>query len=148
MFRLPCLLDPPVAPTAVGFAHRAAGPFTPRNERAVTRHEPWHRYIPEPGNWYGRTFIHWNVALSAATESLRYNYPIFNITSIQHPASSLSLFRSHLFLKIFAHIFAPQLIFRADGLMERSPFGIGAFTGHHDGETRVQISGMMFFEGS
>ena len=28
MFRLPCLLGPPVAPTAVGFAHRAAMAFT------------------------------------------------------------------------------------------------------------------------
>ncbi len=71
MFRLPCLLGPPVAPTAVGFAHRAAGPFTPRNGRVVTLHELWHRYIPEPGNWYGGTFTHWNAALSAATESLR-----------------------------------------------------------------------------
>ena len=71
MFRLPCLLGPPVAPTAVGFAHRAARPFTPRNERVVTRHELWHRYIPEPGNWYGGTFTHWNAALSAAPESLR-----------------------------------------------------------------------------
>jgi hypothetical protein len=71
MFRLPCLLGPPVAPTAVGFAHRAAGPFTPRNGRVVTLHELWHRYIPEPGNWYGGTFTHWNAALSAAPESLR-----------------------------------------------------------------------------
>jgi hypothetical protein len=55
----------------VGFAHRAAGPFTPRNERVVTLHELWHRYIPEPGNWYGGTFTHWNAALSAAPESLR-----------------------------------------------------------------------------
>ena len=35
MFRLPCLLGPPVAPTAVSLAHRAAGPFTPRNGRVV-----------------------------------------------------------------------------------------------------------------
>ena len=35
MFRLPCLLDPQVAPTAVT-NHRAAGPFTPRNENVVT----------------------------------------------------------------------------------------------------------------
>ena len=74
MFRLPCLLGPPVAPTAVGFAHRAAGPFTPRNGRVVTLHELWHRYIPEPGNWYGGTFAHWNAALSAAPESLRSVY--------------------------------------------------------------------------
>jgi len=74
MFRLPCLLGPPVAPTAVGFAHRAAGPFTPRNERVVTLHELWHRFIPEPGNWYGGTFTHWNAALSAAPESLRSDF--------------------------------------------------------------------------
>jgi hypothetical protein len=74
MFRLPCLLGPPVAPTAVCLAHRAAGPFTPRNERVVTRHELWHRYIPEPGNWYGGTCTHWSVALSAATESLRSGF--------------------------------------------------------------------------
>ena len=30
MFRLPCSLDPPIAPTAV-VTHGAAGPFTPRN---------------------------------------------------------------------------------------------------------------------
>jgi len=35
MFRLPCLLDPQVAPTAVT-KHRAAKPFTPRNENVVT----------------------------------------------------------------------------------------------------------------
>ena len=37
MFRLPCLLDPQVAPTAVT-KHRAARPFTPRNENVVTQH--------------------------------------------------------------------------------------------------------------
>lgn len=36
MFRLPCSLGPPVAPTAVPW-HRAAGPFTTRNEHVVTR---------------------------------------------------------------------------------------------------------------
>jgi hypothetical protein len=88
MFRLPCLLDPPVAPTAVGFAHRAAGPFTPRNGRVVTLHELWHRYIPEPGNWYGGTFTHWNAALSAATESLNLAlnpYVLFHANCITYP---------------------------------------------------------------
>jgi hypothetical protein len=36
MFRLLCSLGPPVAPTAVP-RHRAAGPFTSRNEHVVTR---------------------------------------------------------------------------------------------------------------
>jgi hypothetical protein len=36
MFRLPCLLDPQVAPTAEAHSLRAAGPFTPRNEHVVT----------------------------------------------------------------------------------------------------------------
>ena len=56
MFRLPYLLDLQVAPTSTALRHRAARPFTPRNERAVTLHEPWYRYIPEPSNWYGGTF--------------------------------------------------------------------------------------------
>ena len=57
MFRLPYLLDLQVAPTSTAFLrHRAARPFTPRNERVVTLHEPWYRYIPEPSNWYGGTF--------------------------------------------------------------------------------------------
>ena len=63
-----------VAPTAEEQVFKAAGPFTPRNGRVVTLHELWHRYIPEPGNWYGGTFTHWNAALSAATESLRSDY--------------------------------------------------------------------------
>jgi hypothetical protein len=32
------------------YIHRAAGPFTPRNGHAVTRHELWYRYMPETGN--------------------------------------------------------------------------------------------------
>ena len=37
MFRLPCLLDPPIAPTAAAlFVRTAAGPFTPRNEPGIT----------------------------------------------------------------------------------------------------------------
>lgn len=49
--------------------HRAAGPFTPRNEHAVTRHEPWHRYVPESSNWHGGTLTRWIAALPAATVS-------------------------------------------------------------------------------
>jgi len=45
----------------------AAGPFTPRNERAVTLHELWHRYMYESGNLHGRTSTCWMMALSAAT---------------------------------------------------------------------------------
>jgi len=39
MFRLPYLLDPPIAPTAIPTLseYRAAGPFTPRNELTITR---------------------------------------------------------------------------------------------------------------
>jgi len=37
MFRLPCLLDPQVAPTAVTY-RRPARPFTPGNENVVTQH--------------------------------------------------------------------------------------------------------------
>ena len=36
MFRLPCLLGPPIAPTAAALVRRAAGPFTPRNEPGIT----------------------------------------------------------------------------------------------------------------
>jgi hypothetical protein len=36
MFRPPCSLDPHVAPTAVNYILRAAGPFTPRNGHVVT----------------------------------------------------------------------------------------------------------------
>jgi hypothetical protein len=102
MFRLPCLLGPPVAPTAVGFAHRAAGPFTPRNGRVVTLHELWHRYIPEPGNWYGGTFTHWNAALSAATESLCSVF--FKIDRIHYFNIRYSLFdiRYSLFQSFFS----------------------------------------------
>jgi hypothetical protein len=57
MFRLPYSLDLQVAPTSTALLrNRAARPFTPRNERAVALHELWHHYIPEPSNWYGRTF--------------------------------------------------------------------------------------------
>ena len=57
MFRLPYLLDLQVAPTSITLLrHRAARPFTPRNGRVVTLHEPWYRYIPEPSNWYDGTF--------------------------------------------------------------------------------------------
>ena len=37
MFRLPYSLGPLIAPTAVANVHRAAGPFTPRNRRTITR---------------------------------------------------------------------------------------------------------------
>jgi len=39
-----------------GTSHRAARPFTPRNERVGTLHELWQRYISESSNWYGGTF--------------------------------------------------------------------------------------------
>jgi len=32
----------------------------------VTHHELWYRYMPESGNWHGRTFTRWIAALSAA----------------------------------------------------------------------------------
>ena len=67
MFRLPYLLDPPVAPTAANPSRRAAGPYTPRNAHLVTQHGPWYRYVPESGNWHGRTFTRWIAALSAAS---------------------------------------------------------------------------------
>ena len=50
MFRLSCLLDPQVAPTAETQKPRAAGPFTPRNGHVVSQHELWHRYMSESGN--------------------------------------------------------------------------------------------------
>lgn len=50
MFRLPRLLDPPVAPTAVASRLRAAGPFTPRRTRLVTCPEQWHRYVSVTSN--------------------------------------------------------------------------------------------------
>jgi hypothetical protein len=50
MFRLPYLLGPQVAPTAEEQVFKAARPFTPRNERAVTQHELWYRYISESSN--------------------------------------------------------------------------------------------------
>ena len=60
MFRLPYLLGLQVAPTSRApvalQSHRAARPFTPRNERVVTLHELWYRYIPESSNWYDGTF--------------------------------------------------------------------------------------------
>src|SRR5262250_108987 len=68
MFRLPCLLDPQVAPTAAALA--------PQGSRAVYTtlwtggypQELWYRYVPESGNWHGGTHTRWIVALSAATE--------------------------------------------------------------------------------
>jgi len=74
MFRLPCLLDPPTAPTAP-LSRWAAGPFTPRIGHAVTGHDLWHRYLPESGNWQGGTFTRWIAALSAAPQNLTYNRP-------------------------------------------------------------------------
>jgi hypothetical protein len=69
MFRLPCLLDPQVAPTAMA--------FQPQGSRAVYStqwtwsypQELWYRYVPESGNWHGGTFTHWTMALSAATHA-------------------------------------------------------------------------------
>ena len=45
----------------------AAGPFTPRKERAVTQHELWYRYVPESGNWHDGTCTRKIEAFSAAT---------------------------------------------------------------------------------
>jgi len=67
MFRPPCSLDPQVAPTATQKCW-AAGPFTPRNGHAVTRHELWYRYMPESGNWHGGTLTRWIAALPAAPQ--------------------------------------------------------------------------------
>ena len=55
-------MPPPCSPVP----DKAAGPYTPRSYRAVTQHELWHHYVPEPGNWYGRFFPGWNAVLSAA----------------------------------------------------------------------------------
>jgi hypothetical protein len=57
MFRLPHLLDPQVAPTVEAqslLGSRAV--YTPRNERMVTHHALWYRYVPESGNWHDGTF--------------------------------------------------------------------------------------------
>ncbi len=50
IFRLPRSLGPQVAPTAASPRCRAAGPFTPRIARAVTRTGMWYRYMSEMGN--------------------------------------------------------------------------------------------------
>ncbi|MGA1871703.1 MAG: hypothetical protein ACMUJM_24510 [bacterium] len=51
MFKLPYLLAPPIAPTAdILSCIRAVGTFTPRNERVITLHELWYRYVSESGN--------------------------------------------------------------------------------------------------
>jgi len=49
-FRLPHSLGPQIAPTAKAHVFWAAGPFTPRNERVITHHELWYRYVSESGN--------------------------------------------------------------------------------------------------
>ncbi len=61
----PTLARPP------GCSHRripswATGPFTPRRTRLVTCPRQRHRYMPDTGNWHGRTLTSWNAALSAA----------------------------------------------------------------------------------
>jgi hypothetical protein len=70
------LLDPPTAPTA-SLSRWAAGPFTPRVDHAVTRHDLWFRYMPESGNWHGGTFTRWTAALSAAPRSVRDSLPSY-----------------------------------------------------------------------
>ena len=45
----------------------AAGPFTPRKERVVTRHELWYRYVPESGKWHDGTCTRKIEVFSAAT---------------------------------------------------------------------------------
>lgn len=55
MFGLPYLLDSLVAPT-VPISWKAAKPFTPRNEHAVTHHGLWYRYVPETGKLARRDF--------------------------------------------------------------------------------------------
>jgi hypothetical protein len=46
---------------------QAAGPCTPRTERAVTRHELWYRYVPASGNGHDGTCTRKIEAFSAAT---------------------------------------------------------------------------------
>ncbi len=65
MFQLPYSLDLQIAPTAEAI-FRAARPFTPRIEHAVTQRVLWHRYVPDTGNWHDRTFTCWIAALPAA----------------------------------------------------------------------------------
>jgi hypothetical protein len=50
MFRLPRLLDPPVAPTAETMRLWVARPFTPRRTRLVTCPEQWYRYVSVTSN--------------------------------------------------------------------------------------------------
>lgn len=46
----PTLARPPGCADRGTFRHRAAGPFTPRTTRAVTRHRLWHRYMSDLGD--------------------------------------------------------------------------------------------------
>ena len=65
IFGLPQLLDPQTAPTA---SHSGWRPGLIHHALivSVTHHELWYRYMPESGNWHGRTFTCWIAALSAA----------------------------------------------------------------------------------
>jgi hypothetical protein len=48
---------------------RAAGPFTPRIARPVTRTGMWRRYVLDTDNWHDWTLTSWIAALSAAPYS-------------------------------------------------------------------------------
>ena len=50
MFRLPCSLDPQVAPTAVALCPLGSRAVYTTNERRLSLRELWYRYMPDSGN--------------------------------------------------------------------------------------------------
>jgi len=65
MFRLPCSLGLPAAPTAESKILGGQAPYTTQNSVRCLP-EQWHHYVSDPGNWHGWTFTSWIAALSAA----------------------------------------------------------------------------------
>ena len=64
MFARPPGCNPPLKLKCLS----AAGPFTPRNEHVVSKHELRHRYMSESGNRHGGTCTRWIAALQAAPQ--------------------------------------------------------------------------------
>ena len=69
MFRLPCLLGPPIAPTAVALCLQGSRAVYSTQWTWSYPQELWYRYVPESGNWHDGTFTRWIAALSAASWS-------------------------------------------------------------------------------
>jgi len=74
MFRLPCLLAPPMAPTAHARSPTGSRDVYTTQWTGSYLPELWYRYMTESDNYHGGTSTRRIAALSAATCNVRVNY--------------------------------------------------------------------------